>query len=108
MSEVVGRRLPLEVDEDALDDVRRLDAPRRLDRLGDDVLVDAPSLEHAQQHVLADAAGHEVGVERVDVGVGLGVVAEERLVARGGDSPSLGHCARAREAAPAACSRAGP
>ena len=61
------------------DHVAVLEGARRLHRRGDDVLVDAPALEHAQEHVLADAPGEEVGVERVDVRVGLGVVAEERL-----------------------------
>ena len=86
-AEVVGRRLPLEVNQDALDDVAVLDRAERVDGLGDHVLVDPPALQDAHHDVFADAAGEQVGVERVHVRVGLGVVAEERLVDAHAPSP---------------------
>ena len=67
-----------------------LHGPRGLHRFRDDVLVDAPALEHVEQHVLADRTGDEVRVERVDVGIRLRVVAEERLCDRVGRLARLG------------------
>ena len=97
-SKVVGRCLPLEVDQDALDHVARLDGPHRVNRLLDHVFVDPPSLEDAHHHVFTHPAGEEIGVERVNVRVGLGVVAEERLAAGGRGLAALGHCgARAEQ-----------
>ncbi len=81
--EVVRRRLLLEVDEDALDGVHRLDAASDFERLGEHVVVDTPALEHLPEHVLRHAARDDVRVERVDVRVGFGVVAEESLPASG-------------------------
>jgi len=79
-AKVGGGRLPLQVDEDPLDDLAVLDDADRVERLFDDVFVDPAPLEDLGDDLLVDPAGEEVGVERVDVSVGLGVVAEERLV----------------------------
>jgi hypothetical protein len=78
-AKVVRRRLPFEVNENALDRVGVLDGPCRLHRLGHHVLVDPAALQNAQQNVLAQTPGHEVRVQRVDVGVRLGVVTEQGL-----------------------------
>ncbi len=47
---------------------------------GDVVGVHLGRLEHLVHDRLVDPAGDHVGVERVDEGVGLGVVAEEHLL----------------------------
>ena len=78
-----GGRLALEVNQDALDDVGVLDDARVPHRLSEDVRVDAAALAHLEECLLADAACDDVGVERVDEGVGLGVVAEEGLFGAG-------------------------
>ncbi len=80
-AKIVGRCLLLQVDEDPFHDVRVVHRARHVHRLGDDVFVNATALEHLQEQVFADATGEKVCVKRVDVGVGLGVVTEERLAA---------------------------
>ena len=78
--ESARRSLPIEVDEDAVDDHALLDAPRARERLGGRVVVRATAAEDLEEHGLVDGARADVGVQRVDERVGLGVVTEERLL----------------------------
>src|SRR5262249_43545347 len=80
--ELLGRSLALEVNQDPLDDLAGRQAPRRLEELGGDVGGDAPALADLDEDVARDLAGAEVAVQRIDKGVGLGVVAEEGLAGR--------------------------
>ena len=78
-AELRGGRLAIEVDEDALDHRPLLDVAREAHGVGDGVLVAAALAHRLGEGARGDVAGADVGVERVDEGVGLGVVAEEDL-----------------------------
>jgi hypothetical protein len=68
------------VDEDAPHRVGAGDGTPRGEDASPVVGIDLRRLEDLSQHRLVHAAGDEVGVERVDEGVGLGVVSEEHLL----------------------------
>src|SRR5580698_5446211 len=78
-SKVSRWRLLLEVNENALDRVGGLERTHGGHRRDHDVLVETSALEHPHQHVLVDAPCHDVGVQRIHVGVGFGVIAEQRF-----------------------------
>ena len=82
--EARGRGAAIEVDEDARHRLARRQRLGERDRALRVVLVGAGALQDLLEQAAVDAAGDDVAVERVDEGVGLGVVAEAGLAGLGG------------------------
>src|SRR5262245_31381370 len=78
------RGAPLEIDEDADDDVASDRASGEHENLVDEARIDAYPSQDRGEPLQAEAPRDHVGVERVDERVGLPVVPEEKLAGVGG------------------------
>ena len=77
--EAARRRLAIEVDQDSIDDDAFFDRARAREGQRGGVVVGAPEAHDLGERRLVDLAFADVGVERIDEGVRLRVVAEEHL-----------------------------
>ena len=80
-----GRGPPIEVDEDPLDRVPPGHLSGQRDDLRDEQGVDPNAREDRRERRRCETAREHVGVERIDEGVGLPVVAEAELACLGRD-----------------------
>src|SRR5262249_27091809 len=78
--EVARRAGSVEMDQNSLDGLPVLDDSSVAKRIGDGVLVSLSACENVLELGIGNRAGDDVGIERVDERVGLGVVADEHLL----------------------------
>jgi hypothetical protein len=67
------------MDQDAFDDRLRFDEPHASQRRFHHVFIDPAVLADLRDELFACTPLHDVGVERVDECIGLGVITEQRL-----------------------------